>query len=168
MAVLGARMLEIPKRASETLDVLLMKQTGESASLAQIADSVGESIETALEWAAWWKSPATVQLADLDEQYDVKLNTDFANTRMPAPEIVAIISAVQAGLLTRQSAVELFKRADLVSEYRTADEELDALETEAPPLLGNPLVPGTELPGARQRRGLPAANPKPGEMPPKA
>lgn len=137
MAVLGARMLEQEKKGVETEAVLQMKQTGEQSSLSQIARTAGESLELVLRWALWWQGAADSVFADTEKSVEVKLNQDFNASDMSPQLITAIIAAVQAGILTKDSAVTALKRGELVSSARTVEEELALLETEAPALQGD-------------------------------
>lgn len=130
MAVLGARMLEAPKRAAETVEVLQMKQTGEQASLAQIAATVSSSAELILRWALWWSEPATSLFADTEKDITVELNTEFNPTDINPQLALAIQSLYLAKLLSRDSAVAALKRGELVAPTRTVDEEIALIETE--------------------------------------
>ena len=137
MAVLGARMLEQEKRGVETEAVLAMKQTGEQASLSQIAQTCSEAFEMVLRFAYWWEGAADAELDSESEVISVELNRDFNPTSMPPQLITAIVAAVQAGLLSEDSAVTAFKRGELVSELRNVAEEMDLIRTQSPKLNGD-------------------------------
>lgn len=126
-------MLEQEKRGVETEAVLNMKQTGEQASLAQIVKTAGESFVIILRWALWWTGAADSSFADTEGKIKVQMNTDFNPADMSPQLVTAIIAANQAGLLSRDSAVNCFKRGELIGSNRSVQDELDLIGTEVPP-----------------------------------
>ena len=148
MSVLGARMLEAPKRATETVEVLQMKQTGEQSSLMQIAFTVGESFELVLRWALYWMGAADSDFAATDAGVSVELNSDFNMADMDPALVTALVGAYMAGTLTLDSVVSKFKQADIIPPERTAQDELDLLATQPPPLMTQP-APGDNGPGGK-------------------
>lgn len=134
MSVLGARMLEQPKKAAETVDVMQMKQTGEQSSLMQIAFTLGESFETILRWALYWMAPADSAF-DETEDVTVELNADFNMADMDPALVTALVGAYMAGTLSLDSLVARFKRADIIPAERSAQDEMDLISTAGPPLL---------------------------------
>lgn len=136
MAVLGARMLEVPKRAAETVEVLQMKQTGEQASLSQIALTVSRGVTSLLRWCYWWSAAADTKFADTDGKVKVALNDEFNPTDINPQLALAIVALVQAGLMSPESAVYTLKKGELGDPALTVDDELALIET-AQKLLGD-------------------------------
>lgn len=136
MAVLGARMLEKEKASAEAADTLRMKQTGEQASLAQIALTAGESFELIIRWALWWNGAADSDFAATKDLAEIELNSDFNPTDMNPQLITAIVGAVQAGLMSRDSAVYALKRGEMINPARTVEEELELIDAQPMPKAG--------------------------------
>lgn len=130
MAVLGARMLEAQKKDSEAAETAAIHRSGENATLAAVAETLGRGATPALkeyfEWAG--KSPDAV---------DCKINKDFFPTPMKPEELTALIGAWQKGGLSKQ---ELFKKlqrgevidADLEFEKHEAQIENDTSRLPTP------------------------------------
>lgn len=140
MAVLGARMLEREAARTETVDVLEMKQSGEQASLSQIAATLSESFTQILRWALWWLSSADFTLAQTQDKktISVSLNDEFNPTDIQPQLVLAIIAANQAGILSDDSCVWALKKGELVNPLRDVQEELDLIATEAGNKIKNP------------------------------
>ncbi len=138
MSVLGARMLEAPKRAAETVEVLQMKQTGEQSSLAQIAATSSCALQRLLRWAYFWIAPANMNFSDTEQKAKVELNTEFNPTDIN-PNLVNAIGAAQSqGLLSRESAVWALKKGELVNPTRSVEEEIALIDAEMK-LKGTPI-----------------------------
>ncbi len=114
MAVLGARLLESQKRAVETAEALTIRQTGESSVLASLANSCSRSLTEALHWAYWWnsteKSPAEIG----SDKVLLQLNTDYEAAGMDSQQLTAIVSAWQAGAISRDSMMTLFRQGEIL------------------------------------------------------
>lgn len=140
-------MLEQPKRASETVEVLQMKQTGEQSSLMQIAATLGESFELILQWALFWEGAADSDFESTQDTVVIELNTDFNMADMDPALVTAIVAAGMSGYLSKDSIVSRFKRADLIPPERTVEDEISLIDSEAPKLNGATL-PTNRPPGA--------------------
>lgn len=123
MAVLGSRLLESNKKVGETADAIELRQTGEHSILSNIALSVSESIFHVLRWAYWWNSTEDSPEAVTTEQVTVELNTDFTTKGLSAHEIQSIVSAWQAGAISRDTMMDLFRSGEVFPEGRTNAEE---------------------------------------------
>lgn len=158
MAVLGARMLEQEKKGVETLQVVEIKQTGEQASLAQIAHTMSEGFELVVRWALWWLSSADIEFVDTEEEVCVELNDQFNPASIDPALVAAIVAAGQAGYLSTDSVITKLKAANLVSPMRTVEEEIDMIATEGGGTLkGRPLnTDQMEDPAKKQQQQPPA------------
>jgi hypothetical protein len=138
MAILGSRMLESQKRVSESAEALQLRQAGESSIVANISGSISKGLTKVLRWAYWWQSteddPERIPL----ETVSIDLNKDFETATMTAQELVAVVQAWQAGLLSRDSAHDLMRQGELIAQNRTNAEEADLIEAAPPPVLGRP------------------------------
>ena len=88
-----------------------------------------QSLTRILQWVYWWNSIA--DSPDDIGQYKVmlELNTDFSTTGMDPQELIAVVAAWQAGAISRDTMTDLFRRAEVLPERRTAEEEVRAIET---------------------------------------
>lgn len=123
MAVLGSRMLEPQKRAVETADAIELRQSGENSVLSAVSLSVSDSLTQILRWVYWWNSTEDLPEAIGNDLVLAQLNTDFSVKGMASDEITAIVSAWQAGAISRESMFELFRRGEVLPAGRTNEEE---------------------------------------------
>jgi len=80
IVVLGARMLEVDKKAVESDKTLAQKKVGEDSVLATVANSISTSAERVGRWRAEWSNlPA--------DKLSVKINTDYGMARL-TPEML--------------------------------------------------------------------------------
>jgi hypothetical protein len=136
MAVLGSRMLEAQKRVGETAAAIELRQSGENCVLSGISLSVSDSLTHVLSWAYWWNSTEATPEDIGDNAVLVNLNTDFSAKGMASDQIKAIVSAWQAGAISRDTMFDLFRNGEVLPVGRSNEEEqrlLDATKTNPPP-----------------------------------
>lgn len=135
MALLGSRLLENNKKVGETAEAIELRQTGEHSILGTLALSVSESLSQVLRWAYWWNSTEETPDHISSEQVVFELNSDFTTKGLAPQEIQALVAAWQAGAISRDSMIEVFRRGELLPDGRTAEEEKALIEKNAPALL---------------------------------
>lgn len=135
MAILGSRMLESQKRVSESAEALSLRQAGESSVVANMSGSISKSLTKVVRWAYWWLTSEEDPEEIPAETVSVELNKDFETATMTAQELVAVVQAWQAGLVSHDSALNLLRQGELLPPSRTNEEELELIEAR-PPLLG--------------------------------
>lgn len=123
MAVLGTRMLEAQKRVGESADAIELRQSGENSVLSAVSLSVSDSLTLVLRWVYWWNSTEETPEAIGENQVAVSLNTDFSTKGMASDEITAIVSAWQAGAISRETMFDLFRQGEVLPAGRTNEEE---------------------------------------------
>jgi hypothetical protein len=123
MALLGSRMLEASKRVGETADAIELRQSGENSVLSAVSLSVSDSLTHMLRWVYWWNSTEATPEAIGDDAVLVTLNTDFKSKGMASDQITAIVSAWQAGAISRDTMFELFRKGEVLPVGRSNDEE---------------------------------------------
>lgn len=133
MAILGAKMLEVQKKAAETAEVQRLKHGGEGAGLINIVNAMSDSMAEVVKIAAWWSSPADKKMEEVAKDVSVELNTDFTIAILQPAEITALVAAYQANTLTRESLLYNFERGGLLSPQRSAEEEAELLDTQVVP-----------------------------------
>lgn len=95
MVLLGARLLEPQKRAAEAAEALRLRQAGEAATLASIADTTSWGLTRALAYAARWS----------DEDPDANtftLSQAFAHAAMSEDDALKVVQRWQQGGATAE------------------------------------------------------------------
>ncbi len=114
MALLGSRMLEASKRVGETADAIELQQSGENSVLSAVSLSVSDSLTHMLRWVYWWNSTEVTPEAIGDDAVLVTLNTDFKSKGMASDQISAIVSAWEAGAISRDTMFDLFRKGEVL------------------------------------------------------
>ena len=123
LTVLGSRLLEGQKKATESAESIELRQGGESSILGNIAVNVSSSLTQVLRWVHWWNSTEELPSDVTNEQVIIELNTDFSTKGLSAPEIQAVVAAWQAGAISRDTMTAVFRRGEVLPEGRTNEEE---------------------------------------------
>jgi hypothetical protein len=131
MAVLGTRLLEAQKRVGETAQAIEMRQSGENSILGTIAMSASESLTQILRWAYWWNSTEETPEGVEPSQVSLELNMDFSTKGMSSQELESVVAAWQAGAISRETMLELFRKGEVLPEGRTNAEEERLVKGEA-------------------------------------
>jgi len=125
MAVLGARLLEEQKRAAEAAATVELRQTGETATMIRMIQSIEEGFSRILRWVAWWGE--IVDKKD-DRNITLVLNRDLMATRATPQEIAAIVQAVQGGVMSFETAYMNLERLEMTRENVSAEMEQEAIQ----------------------------------------
>lgn len=133
MAVLGSRMLETQKRVAESAEALSIRQKGESSVVANIAASLSKSLTQALAWCRWWTGTEAKPEEIGPEEISIELNRDFETATMTSQELLAVVHAWQAGMLSHDSALNLMRQGELLPPNRSNEEERRLIEKDPPP-----------------------------------
>ncbi len=125
MAVLGARMLESQPKGVEAADTVRLRHSGERSVLANIAKSVSDGMTVVLGWL--------VDFQGQEEDVSVQLTDDFEAVSIDPQTLVALMSALQTGNISWNTWFYNIKRAQLIPDGRTEEEERELIEVDAPP-----------------------------------
>ena len=139
MAVLGTRMLEAQKRVGESADAIELRQSGENSVLSAVSLSVSDSLTHVLRWVYWWNSTEETPEAIGEDRVLVTVNSDFSTKGMASDEITAVVSAWQAGAISRDTMFELFRKGEVLPNGRTNEEEKRLVTSAPPPVSGTPV-----------------------------
>jgi hypothetical protein len=129
LAVLGSRLLEDQKKVGETAEAIRLRQSGESSILGSIATSVSESLTQVARWAYWWNSTEETPEDVKDSQVLVELNTDFSISGMSSNDLREIVKAWQAGAISQDTMLELFRKGEILPDGRSNSEEVALLNS---------------------------------------
>lgn len=140
MAVLGSRMLEEQRRMGETAASIELRQSGENSVLSGVSLSISESLSHVLRWVFWWNSTETSPEFIGENSVLMTLNSDFSLKGMASDQIKAIVAAWQAGAISRDTMLDLFRMGDVLPVGRSNEEEAKLVAT-APQPSPVPVVP---------------------------
>ena len=157
MALLGSRMLEASKRVGETADAIELRQSGENSVLSAVSLSVSDSLTHMLRWVYWWNSTEATPEAIGDDAVLVTLNTDFKTKGMASDQITAIVSAWQAGAISRDTMFELFRKGEVLPVGRSNEEESRLLVRAGLATMPKPETGNLKPESASAREPLPTA-----------
>jgi uncharacterized protein DUF4055 len=159
MAILGARLLEIQKRQAETAEAIQLRQSGEGATLLNIAISVGQGMTKVLKWVAAWYGNAEV------DSINLLLNQEFSVLTLDSATLATLMSMVQSNLLSYEMFFDNLKRGEIVPDDRDLEDEEAAIQA-GPPVAPLSAVTDQGLPGtppSGQDPGKSPANALPGD-----
>lgn len=128
MAILGARMLEAPKRAVEAAETQRTRLSGETSITATIAGTVDEAMEAVMRWSALWIGGMST------ENVGFTTNKDFSLIQIDPGMLQALMSLLQSSRISYDTFIYNLERGEILPPGRTAEEELELIEE-------NPAVP---------------------------
>lgn len=131
MATLGARLLEESPRVNETATSIILRHSGEHATLATIAQSLERGLTSSLRIALWWFGP---EQKPKDVDAHIELNKDFLRTRVSADDLRSLVMALQAETISYETFYEQLVKGEMARPGVTADQERDAIQREQPAL----------------------------------
>lgn len=119
--------LQLLVARTETATGAALDAAKETSQLAMMADALQDALEQALLWM--------LEYGGLGEQtVTVSVNKDYGITMLTPQEMTALLTAVNTGNLSKRSFLEEMKRRGAIREDLDTDEELEAIEQEAPDL----------------------------------
>jgi hypothetical protein len=116
MAVLGARLLEAPKPSVEAADSQKIRKSSESSILATLVDMLDDGLERVVKWLLEW--------AGVTGEVSVELNRDFSQLLLDTTMLSGLLSAFQQNAISYNTLFTIFKRAGIIPEDRTMEEEM--------------------------------------------
>ncbi len=123
MAILGARMLEEPKNAVEAAETHRTRKSGESATIADLAGVISQSLEKMLRVVATWVAGETS--AD-DVVYEI--NKDYEIRTLDPQVMNSLVLLLQAGKMSYEVFFWNLQRGEMLPDGHTLEDELDAIE----------------------------------------
>jgi hypothetical protein len=100
MSVLGARLLEDQAAVAETATAVLMRHSGEGATLRKMTKVVSEALTQALRWTEWWLGTED-NVSDIEST--VELNQEFFAIKLNPQELQAQLQLLQAGAISYET-----------------------------------------------------------------
>ena len=121
MASMGADMLKTQKKASESADKARIDKSSESSVLATLVNNISAAITKSLNIMMKWNGQ--------ESDYKFQLNTDYDVTMFDAQLMTAINSSVEQRTISQKTAIENFKKGELIQGSVEDEIEQIALET---------------------------------------
>lgn len=127
----GAQLLGSPKRGAESAESIRLQQGAGGATLASVIDTVSQGIESLIGLMAEWSGAAG--------EISFKGSKEFTDMTLSAPESKELRESWMSGGLSHETYLYNMKRAGVIPEERSVEDELELIE------LGG----ATELPDER-------------------
>jgi len=128
MAAVGSRLLEEPPKGVEAAETVRLRQAGESSALTVIAATASAGLTRALRIAADWAGISESQVAEVG----VELNRDINVIGIDPPKLLALMQAVQGGLLSWQQFYRALERGEVFEDGWTMEDEARAIAAGGP------------------------------------
>ena len=122
MAILGARLLSMPKNMAESAEAKRLDMLGEQSILALVASVVGELVSKVLKKKEEWAGRMSF------EDIQVEIKKDFS-VMTPDPQLLnSLLGLLQSGTLSYKSFFANLKKMGIIPDGLTEEEELERLE----------------------------------------
>jgi hypothetical protein len=116
---LGATMILSGQRRNEAVETAAMRHANDTAVLQASIHTLEAGVRTLLQWASDWVQKGKVV---------VEFNRDLVSTTITPQLVTALLQAVNAGALSRQSFIETLRKGEVVD--RSVEEEIEMIEEE--------------------------------------
>jgi hypothetical protein len=122
----GARVFDTIDNKQESGDAKRIRYIAETATLQSIALSSAQGLEKALRYVA------RMMGLSQDEQDGIVVSPDlsFMSAKMSAADAFQLVQAWQAGAMSYETLYDNFRRGEIASPERTAEEEVDLISNE--------------------------------------
>jgi hypothetical protein len=120
MANLGAKMFQNSSDGVRAAETARIEQSGESATLSTVANSVESALTLALKISAMWQGSS--------EDVSVKINRDFLDTSLAAQDLTALLQTYMSGGISLDSFLYNLKKGEKLPKGQTVDDEKLAIE----------------------------------------
>lgn len=125
MAVLGARLLEEPKKAVESAETHIIRKGGEESVTASLSRTVSEGLTKLLIWSAEWMGLNTNDIS-------CELNRDYSSVEMTPQMLQVLMTALMSGSISKDTWIYNLQRGELLPEGRTLEQEMDLIDQNPP------------------------------------
>jgi len=170
MAALGARMLEQQSsgKQAEAFETVQIRQSGEVATLTDVAISCSLTLSRILRWAVWWDDRTIEKPDDLVEDVYVELNTDYTTSKMTPDQAVKLFAIYQGKGMSYEEFFYNLQTGGLIRSETLIEDEKEKLKDrpiDQPDGTGGPM-PTPRPGGAPPTKKKTGAPPSPAKPPP--
>lgn len=121
----GAQLLDSSKKAAEAAETVRLKQTASGATLLGIVRNLGKGIEKQL------KEIATL-FGENPDDVVFRPTQEFMTNGMSPSELTALVASWAEGAISQSTLLENFRRAGLLKEGETVEDEIATIKAEPP------------------------------------
>jgi len=125
MASLGAKMLEPQKAGVEAEGTLERRMSGEESILADMASTLSNGLTLAIKYYLKW-------ITDNVDDFSLEINREFLPTKLTAQELTSIMLAWQGGAISKETLFYNYKKAGIIEENVTFEDEQSRSEIASP------------------------------------
>ena len=115
MASLGAQLLQSQKQGIESADAVRLRQNAEASTLVSTVKTVETAITNALTVMAEWEG--------VTGDIEIKLNTDFVDTKINAQDMATLMGAWQSGAISQDTFLWNMKRGEILPPDVSIEDE---------------------------------------------
>ncbi|MBL4656267.1 MAG: DUF4055 domain-containing protein [Bacteroidia bacterium] len=120
-AAFGATLLGARKKGAESAEAVKIHRSVGGATLQSAVVSASNAIEKILKMAARWSGKN-------DSEVSFVASTEFANSSLSHTDIAALLSSYLSGALSLEALVEQHRKAGILPDGDTVDDEMERLE----------------------------------------
>jgi len=124
MAIIGTRLLDVPKKGVEAAETYKMRNLGETNILTSISTVLGDIVTQCLRIVEYWEGTGT----ELNMNILATFNLDFDATMLDSNQITALVKAYQSGAISWETLFYNLKRGDLIPQDIDEEEEQARIE----------------------------------------
>jgi hypothetical protein len=121
MASIGARMLQSKPAGVKAAETARIEQSGESATLSTIAQSVENGITNLLVTLAEWSG--------VNGEIKYELNKDFIDSSLTPQQVTAYLQAYQTEAISLDTFLNLLHKGELLPKGITPEDEADRIDS---------------------------------------
>jgi hypothetical protein len=125
MSAMGARMLASKMDQSTSAEVTRINYSGETAALSNIARSISRGATRLLRMVAQWENKSN------PDKILVNLNEDYIDAKLAAPDLDALVSAYQSGVMSLDSLLWNMDQGERLPQGRSIEEEIELIDAGA-------------------------------------
>ena len=132
MAILGARLLEEPRKAVESEGTHKTRRSGEAATLADVSRNIGQGIEKVLGTVGLWLTGSEIK----EDEVQYELSKDYDSARMDPQTMNALFMLLQGGRISYDTFWWNLQQGEMVPPGRTLEEEIERIMAQPPVATG--------------------------------
>lgn len=120
MTVMGARMLEEQKKAAEAAETVVMRYSGDTATMSSVVTSVEQGMIKAIDLIGGWMG--------IEAKTTVRMNRDFVASKLSAGDISALLGAYTSGAMSLDTFLYNLSVGEILPAGSTIEDEKVRIE----------------------------------------
>ena len=119
MAIIGTRLLDVPKKGVEAAETYKVRNMGEQNILSSISLTLSDLFTRVFEFVSQWEG--------VSGAVNVQFNQDFAASTLTPNEVTALVKAYQTGAISWETLFYNFQRGELIASDVSEEEEKERI-----------------------------------------